>query len=37
MNDYLFQMDSRIKPSEPFIVLSNKGLHELIHTISGYK
>jgi len=30
-------MDSRIKPSELFIVLSNEELHELIHTISGYE
>jgi len=30
-------MDSRIKPSEPFTVLSNEELHELIHTISGYE
>ncbi|GEM_PF-5550520 len=37
MNNQLFQMESRIKPSEPFIALSNKGLHELIHTTSGYK
>ena len=30
-------MDSRIKPSEPFIVLSNEELHELIHTTSDYE
>lgn len=30
-------MDSRIKPSEPFTVLSNEELHELIHTTSGYE
>ena len=35
MNDQLFQMESRIKPSEQFIALSNEVLHELIHTTSG--
>ena len=35
MNDQLFQMESRIKPSEQFIARSNEVLHELIHTTSG--
>lgn len=35
MNDKLFQMESRVKPSEKFITLSNEVLHELVHTTSG--
>lgn len=35
MNDKLFQMESRVKPSEQFVTLSNEILHELVHTTSG--
>lgn len=35
MNDTLFQMENRVKPSEKFITLSSEVLHELIHTTSG--
>lgn len=35
MNDTLFQMENRVKPSEKFIALSSEVLHELIHTTSG--
>lgn len=35
MNDKLFQMESRVKPSEKFVTLSNEILHELVHTTSG--
>ena len=35
MNENLFQMESRIKPSEQFVALSNEVLQELVHTTSG--
>lgn len=35
MNDKLFQMESRVKPNDKFISLSNEVLHELVHTTSG--
>ncbi|MFW2176904.1 roadblock/LC7 domain-containing protein [Moraxella sp. TY6] len=35
MNEKLFQMESRIKPSDKFISSSNEVLHELVHTTSG--
>lgn len=35
MNDTLFQMENRVKPSDKFITLSSEVLHELIHTTSG--
>lgn len=35
MNDKLFQMENRVKPSDKFVTLSNEVLHELVHTTSG--
>lgn len=35
MSDKLFQMESRVKPSEQFVTLSNEILHELVHATSG--
>lgn len=35
MNDKLFQMESRVKPSDKFVTLSSEILHELVHTTSG--
>ncbi len=35
MNEKLFQMESRVKPSDKFISLSNEVLHELVHATSG--
>ncbi|WP_315040612.1 roadblock/LC7 domain-containing protein [Faucicola mancuniensis] len=35
MNDKLFQMESRVKPSDKFVALSSEVLHELVHTTSG--
>lgn len=35
MNEKLFQMESRVKPSDKFISLSTEVLHELVHATSG--
>lgn len=35
MNDKLFQMENRVKPSDKFTTLSSEVLHDLVHTTSG--
>lgn len=35
MNEKLFQMESRIKPNDQFITLSDEVLHDLVHSTSG--